>query len=338
MTSVDERAPAPRHISSIGENKFDDLVDLAALIPRLPREPVRLRRRFWVLLGVIALGLALDLRIALRRERALVPAATMAKARAMVLEERRPGNLVVHSPLLTMTELAPLGDLPAKPDLPPRDMRRTRRMLVIDLAASPMFGLGRESRREALGDGVVLRVFEPPGGQPLTMFDFVADIDRVELRIERPRGTVTSQCTAPRTEGGRSCPNEADWLYLAPRMLMIENKNVECVWAHPTTGGDLVFTLPPMPEAGAGRRLMLEIASGMTDDAVRQTPDGASVRTDVEQAGRIKGGVTLVNRIGWSRTEIAIDPNVPVALRVSTPRDGRRHHCLTARVVEAEAK
>ena len=67
-----------------------------------------------------------------------------------------------------------------------------------------------------------------------------------------------------------------------------------------------VLSVGPMPEPAAGRRLSLELYSGLNDDAVRQTPDGASVRTDVEQDGKIKGGVTLVNRIGWAKTEVAI--------------------------------
>ena len=314
-------------------------LDLAALLPKLPREPVRLRGRMWLMLLALVVAVGLDLRVALRPERPRISADTMARARAEILAQRKPGNLVVHSPLLTLAELAPLGDLAARPDVPSPELRRARRVWVIDLAERPMFlGLRRPSMTQDLGEGLVLRVFEPAGGQPTTLFDLVSDVDRTDLRIERPRGKVSSRCTEPRPEGGRSCPGEADWLYLAARTLTIEGKNAACVWAHPTTGGDLVFTIPAMPEPSAGQRLVLEVASAMTDEAVSLTPDGASVRTDIEQGGRIKGGVTLVNRVGWARTELTLDPGVPTDLRVSTPRDGRRHHCLTARVYEGGLK
>ncbi len=332
-SSISEPPPPPP------DSGLFPTIDLAALIPTLPREPVRLRRRMWVLIAALLVAMGLDLRVTFRDDRATASAATMAKARELVLAEKKPGNLVVHSPLFTMGELAGLGDLAAKPDVPSPELRRTRRVYVIDVAADPMFfGLRTASRRIEVGEGVVIRVFEPAGGQPTTLFDLVSDVDRTELRIERPRGKVTSRCTAPRSEGGRSCPAEADWLYLSRRTLTIEGKNAECIWAHPTTGGDLVFTIPPMPEASQGQRLVLEVASAMTDEAVRLTPDGASVRTDIEQSGRIKGGVTLVNRTGWARTEVTLEPNVPVELRVSTPRDGRRHHCLTARIYEGSSR
>ena len=321
------------------ESSLFPTLDLAALLPKLPREPVRLRGRMWLMLLALVVAVGLDLRVALRPERPSISAATMARARAEILAQRKPGNLVVHSPLLTLAELAPLGDLAARPDVPSPELRRARRVWVIDLAERPMFlGLRRASMTQDLGEGLVLRVFEPAGGQPTTLFDLVSDVDRTELRIERPRGKVSSRCTEPRPEGGRSCPGEADWLYLAARTLTIEGKNAACVWAHPTTGGDLVFTIPAMPEPSAGQRLVLEVASAMTDEAVSLTPDGASVRTDIEQGGRIKGGVTLVNRVGWARTELTLDPGVPTDLRVSTPRDGRRHHCLTARVYEGGLK
>ncbi len=292
------------------------------------------RPRLLVMLGAVILALSADLIVSLRGDRALVSAATMASAKAKVQSLRTSGNVVVHSPLFSVSELSGLGELDAKPDLPGKDVLKSRRILLIDLAEAPMYGFGREAERHEIAEGVVLRIFEPSSEQPLTLFDIVGDLDRVELRIERPRGTVSSRCTARRAEGGRSCPGEAEWLYLAPRSLTIEGKNVSCVWAHPTTGGDVIMTLPPLPEPAEGRRLLLELSSGLTDDAVRQTPDGASVRTDVEQDGKIRGGVTLVNRIGWAKTEVPLEPKKPTDLRISTASDGRRHHCLMGRVIE----
>lgn len=292
------------------------------------------RPRLVLMLVAVILALIADLIVSLRGDRALVSAATMSAAKSKVQGLRTSGNVVVHSPLFSVSELSALGDLDAKPDLPAKDLLRSRRILLIDLEEAPMYGFGREAERHEIGEGVVLRVFEPSSEQPLTLFDLVGDLDRVELRIERPRGNVSSRCTARRAEGGRACPGEADWLYLAPRSLVIEGKNASCVWAHPTTGGDVIMTLPPLPEPAEGRRLLLELSSGLTDDAVRQTPDGASVRTDVEQDGKIRGGVTLVNRIGWAKTEVPLEPKKPTDLRISTPSDGRRHHCLMGRVIE----
>jgi hypothetical protein len=311
--------------------------------PRRPERPLGERVRnvsapTAVALVAALVALALDLRVALRAERPIVPREVMARARQAVDAEKKAGTLVVHSPLLGVEELAGLGDLAARPDLPSAELRGSRRILVVDLAAAPMRGFGDEARVVEVGEGVVLRVFEPPGGQPQTLYDLVADVSRTEMRVERPRGTITSRCTAPRAEGGRACPGEPDWLYLAPRQLVIEGKNVTCVWAHPTTGGDLVHTIPAPSEPLAGHQLVLELESGMTDEAVRTTPDGATVRTDVEQGGRIKGALTLVNRVGWARTQVPVDAGRPIELRVSTPRDGRRHHCLAGRVLEVELK
>lgn len=289
----------------------------------------------WLL--ILALAVVLDLRIALRGDRPLVPATTMAEAKTLVLARKKPGDLVVHSPLFSVTELAALGSLPARPDLPPPEVRATRRILVIDLESYPLSGLGSPSETRALGDGVELRIYEPQGDQPVTLFDLHDDVERAEQRIERPRGNVTSRCTAPRAEGGRACPGEAEWLYLAPRQLVIDGGNTSCIWAHPTTGGDIVITIPSQPEPPPGRRLELLLQAGLTDDAVKQTPDGADVRTDVEQGGRVIGGVTVANRVGWFKASVPIAPGKPVELRVSTPRDGRRHHCVAARVVEVAA-
>ncbi|MFO0729270.1 MAG: hypothetical protein U1E65_36155 [Myxococcota bacterium] len=294
----------------------------------------RPRPELLLMLALVFVALFADAVVAFRGDRRPIAKETMIAARAKIIAERQPGNLVVHSPLFSIAELSGLGDLDARPDLPPLDVRKSRRILVLDIDAAPMWGFGQEEKRFDIGEGVVLRTFLPSSEQPVTLFDLVGDVDRLEMRVERPRGNVSSRCTGPRSEGGRSCPGEADWLYVARRALTVEGKNVQCIWAHPTTGGDIILTLPPMPEPAAGRRLSLELYSGLNDDAVRQTPDGASVRTDVEQDGKIKGGVTLVNRIGWAKTEVAIDPGKQTDLRVSTPQDGRRHHCLMGRVIE----
>lgn len=291
-----------------------------------------------VLLALIGVALLLDARVGFRGDRDEIPLAAMERARAEVLSRKKPGDLVVFSPIFSMREIAGLGDLPARPDLPAPEVRSSRRVLVIDYAPYPMYGFGRPAEVLSIADDLELRIFEPTGDRALVLFDLYSDWERASQRIERPRGTVTSQCNGQRGEGGRSCPGEPEWLYLAQRQLVIEGKNTPCIWNHPTNGGDVIITLPAMPEPPAGRRLELVLSGGMTDDAVNQTSDGAEVRTDVEQQGRKIGEIVAPNKIGWMRAQIAIEPGKPVDLRTSTPRDGRRHYCLNAQITEVAGR
>ena len=64
-------------------------------------------------------------------------------------------------------------------------------------------------------------------------------------------------------------------------------------------------------------------------------PGGAPVTTDILQGGLQKGKVTVPNRIGWYEAKVEIAPDAPIELRITTPRDGRRHHCINAKVVES---
>lgn len=288
----------------------------------------------WVFVAFLAFALIVDAVVAFRGERAAIPAEDMARARAEVLSRKKSGDLIVHSPLFSMRELAALGDLPAKPDLPVREVRETRRILVIDYAPHPMFGFGSAKETIPIGRDLELRIFEPTREGNLILFDLYSDLERAEQRIERPRGNVTSRCTAARSEGGRSCPGEAEWLYLAQRQLTIEGKSMNCVWSHPTNGGEIVVTLPAFPEPPADRKLMLEVSGAMTDDAVNQTADGAPVKTEIEQDGRTIGSLTAPNRVGWTRAQVAISPGKTVDLRTTTLKDGRRHYCINALVSE----
>lgn len=297
---------------------------------------MRLRVGTAVALIAIATCLALDLRVAARGDPDPVPADVMARARELIAAELRPGDLVVHSPLLSITELAPLGDLRASPALPGPELRASRRILVLDVRDQPMHGFGEPDALQDISERLVLAIHEPQGGARVVLFDLHDDLSRARMRIERPAGHVTSSCTAPRAEGGFSCPGEAEWLYLARRGLDISGRNQTCVWAHPTTGGVIVIEIPAQPAPAAGRRLRLSVSAGMTDDAVRNTPDGAVVETAILQGGVEKDRVVAPNRIGWTSKELVIEPDRPVELRITTPRDGRRHHCVNARVEEIE--
>jgi hypothetical protein len=285
-------------------------------------------------LAASALALALDLRVAIRGNPAPSTSEALTRAREWVRAHAQPGDLLVHSPLFSLRELKGLGDLAAKPDLPLPELRANRRVVVIDRDRQPMGGLGRPALVEEIGDGVEIRIYAPVGSAQGLRFDLATAVDRAEMTVERPSGTVVARCDAKRAEGGLACPGQPEWLYLAPRVLTIEGKNATCVWAHPTNGGVIGIEIPGQAPAGPGHKLMLSLAGALTDDAAAGTPDGAPVRTEILQDGAIKGAIEVPNRIGWVRANVEIAPDRSVQLRVTTPRDGRRHHCLNAQIEE----
>ncbi len=293
------------------------------------------------LLALAGAGALLDARVALRGNPPLVSAEAMGRARDAIEAERRPGDLVVHSPLLSVTELAPLGAMVASPALPSPELRASRRVLLLDVLDAPMGGFGRPSHEaviESAGRGLALRVYEPEGGAAVTHFDLVTDLGRARMRVERPAGTPRSSCTTPRAEGGFSCPGEPEWLYLARRELRIGGRNTPCAWAHPTTGGAIVIELPAAPTPPPGRRLELVVRGGLVDEAVTGTPDGAAVDTELRQSGRRLSVLTTPNALGWVERRQPIEGGRPVELSVTTVRDGRRHFCLDARIEEVDGE
>lgn len=286
----------------------------------------------------VVLAAALDLRVALRGNGDPLSAEAMREARAVVQRAAKPGDLVVHSPLFRMSELKELGDLSATPSVPSPKLRETRRIVAIDRTDYPIGGLGTPSSVVpiAASDGrIEVRIYEPKGDVDVPLYSLKDAILATTMRVER--GAHTSPCTAPRGEGGYACPGEPEWLYVARRTLHIEGEDVDCVWAHPTTNpspGVIVLTIPAQPVSPEGRRLVLEVAGAFNDDAVKQTADGASVRTDIVQGGASRGTLTVPNRIGWQRVRVNVEANQPIELKVSAASDGRRHHCLNAELVE----
>lgn len=286
--------------------------------------------------ALVLIASALDLSVALRPGLAPVPVAAIAAAKVELEARHRPGTLIVHSPLLGVSEVSALGAIAARPDLPAAPIRARRRVLLLDRSEVPMGGFGVPSEVVALQAGLAIKVFEPEdraGGQ-LSLFDLADGLGPTTLSIERPVGQVVSRCSTPRAEGGFSCPGQADWLYAAPRELRIDGADARCVWAHPTTGGAVVLEIPPPPQPTSGHRLEVEVASALTDDAVRMTGDGATVRTRVVQAAKSLGQLVRDNRIGWKRARYSVAAGQPIRLEVTAARDGRRHHCLDARVWE----
>jgi hypothetical protein len=304
----------------------------------LPGRIGRLSGASWALVLALCAAALLDLRVAVRGDPSPVGAETLGRAREHLLRAMQPGDLVVHSPLFGMRELAGLADLAAKPDLPTPEARRNRRVWVIDRADTPLSGLGKAAEVVPIEGSVVLLRYDAPPAGALEggRFELVDRLDRVEMRVERPMGTVTSRCRAPRSDGGRACPGEPEWLYIAPRALTIDRKSATCVWAHPTTGGAIVFELPGPPLPAPKKRLRLDVHAALTDDAASGTPDGAPVTTEIMQGGAALGAVTVQNRIGWFNASIFVAPEKPIELRVTTARDGRRHHCLNAEISEVD--
>lgn len=283
-----------------------------------------------LVLLVVAMGL--DLRVALRGEPSPVPAEEMSELVDAVNAARKPGDVVVHSPLFRVSELAALGDMSAKPDRPPEDVQKARRVLVMDLRDQRMGGfIGRLENVVAVGSRLELRTYEPEGGVEPLLFDLFEQYRSAKMWIERPPGKKSSTCDRPRPEGGFSCPGEPDWLYLAPRSLRVAGASADCVWAHPTTGGLVVLELPVegVPE---GRRLSLTLEGALDDSAVGG--DGVPVENAVWQGDRELGRVVVPNRSGWFRGTFELSPGQPVQVRISAAHDGRRHHCLRAKIQE----
>lgn len=283
---------------------------------------------------MVLVAAGLDFWVALRGNSPEVEPEMMAAARREILARRAQGDRIVHSPLFSMRELQGLGDLESSPDLPEASVRASRRMLVLDKMAFPMHGFGVPKETIELEGGLILRIIEPTSHQGVLVFDLYDDIERLVLHIERPPGIVRSRCTTPRPEGGFGCPGEAGWLYAARTTQRIDGRDVRCVWNHPTTNGVVVLALPPQAEPPAGHRLILKLRAALTDEAVRTTPDGADVVTSVFQAGRALGQLVVTNQIGWFEREFVLEAGEPIELRVTTPRDGRRHHVLNAQVFE----
>ena len=275
---------------------------------------------------------AADLWVALRPARAPVSIKVMRRAAARIEAVKAPGDLIVHSPLLTVAELAPLGRLDARPDRPKAILRGRRRVLVLDLAASPMFGFGQPSDVEAVGEGLVLRTYPPTGDASGALWALSTALTPSTMQVER--GAQVRPCQTSRADGGYSCAGEPDWLYAAVRVLRVGRQDRECVWAHPTTNGAIVFKVPAAPAPAPGQKLALQVQAGLVDEAVTNTPDGAPVFTDVIQGGKTLGRLTVNNRIGWFRSSFDLAPGREATLRITTPRDGRRHHCLRAQIVE----
>ncbi len=287
--------------------------------------------------AVVSIAALADLWVTLRPGLKPIPADAMQAARTKVLEQQRPGDRVVHSPLFTVRELAPLGDLRATPDKPPADVMSSRRILLIDREDAPMGGFATPSETIDLPGALTLKIFAPSGDGTASLYALLVQFDANTLHIERPRGRVASRCTQPRAEGGYACPGQPEWLYVARRDLTIDGKSRACLWAHPTNDGAVVFTIPAQPAAPPGRALALTVGAGLADDAVNGTPDGAPVQVDVEQNGRV-GQVRVPNRVGWYETTATIAGGAAAQIVITTARDGRRHLCIDATIEEVRVQ
>jgi hypothetical protein len=286
-------------------------------------------------LAVVAIAAAIDLWVALRPDLSPISDEVMQLARTRIDQEKQAGDLIVHSPLFSVEELAGLGDLQARPDRPIDALMKSRRVLVLDRTDERMYLPGDPVQVIELDRPLELRVYAPSENASVAMFELYDMLTERSMRIERG-GRITSHCTQPRSEGGWSCPGEAEWLYAAQRSFRVASADATCVWAHPTTGGTIIFEIPAQAAPPEGRKLELIVSAGMADDAVNGTPGGASVTTEIMQGGLQKGRVVVPNRVGWFETKLEVAAGAPVELRITTPRDGRRHHCINAEIVESQ--
>jgi hypothetical protein len=285
----------------------------------------------------VAICALADLRVALRPEARPIPEDVMRSAVDKLKAASKPGDIVVHSPLLRVEELAALGNLHASPQLPPPEWLNSRRIVLLDRRDQRMHGFGSPTEVIDLpqSNGLLeIDVFEPTGGAEVPLFSLRTGFSSSTMRVERQERVT--RCDAPRTDGGFGCPGEPEWLYIQAKSQVVDGQDTPCTWAHPTNGGTIVFEIPALPAPRAGRRLVVSLSGALSDDAVRNTGDGANVRTDVVQSGQTKGTVVVPNRIGWQRGSFNVEPGLPIELRVTTPRDGRRHHCVNAEVLEID--
>lgn len=276
----------------------------------------------------------MDAYVALRPNSSKAAPTTIQSALTLIKNHQKPGDIVVHSPLLSPSELGYLGDLDASPALPAARVRHSRRIVVLDHVSAEMYGFGTPSEIHPVDDGsqLVVKIYEPDQTKVGAVFDLYTDITAVQMSVERPAGRTVSKCTSKRAAGGRSCPGQPDWLYLDRRQLVIGSQTRECVWAHPTNNGVIVLTIPPLSGPAGEKSLKLVVKSGLTDDAVRTTSDGANVVTEIRQQEKVLSKLVAPNRVGLVEKSVKISTGSAVQLRVTSPKDGRRHHCIMASV------
>jgi len=286
-------------------------------------------------LAAFAISSAAELWVAVRPPLARVDVEHVRAAADSVRRERARGEVVVHSPLFSPEALRGLGDLAARPDLPPPRFRRGR-IWLIDRAGHAMFVPdATKTERARFGE---VRVWTAhvaaPEDESDARFDLYRDLGPGLMRVERPPGRVISVCARPRAAGGYGCPGQPEWVYASRYRQTIDGKSRACVWAHPIADATVVFELPAIPEPPQGT-LQLHVGAGLSDEAVK-TPGGASVRTKIRQEGTPMRTLVVPNRRGWYELDVAVKPNRPIRLLIDTEDDGVRHHCIEASVSVVE--
>jgi hypothetical protein len=290
------------------------------------------------LAALVAIAAFADLRVALRPEPSRIPDEVMHRAVDRLKSAAKPGDVIVHSPLFRVEELAALGTMHASPHLPPPEWIKSRRVLVLDRRDQRMHGFGSPSEVLEVPESsglLEIDVYVPAGGVDVVLFQLRGAISPSTMDVIR--GTNAVHCTVPRPDGGFACPGEPEWLYVQAKSQVVEGQDTPCIWAHPTNNGIIMLQIPAQPAPQPGRRLVLSVSAALSDDAVRMTGDGAPVRTDVVENGQTMGTLVVPNQMGWQRATVNVDPGQPIELRVTTLRDGRRHHCLNAEIIEIDA-
>lgn len=121
---------------------------------------------------------------------------------------------------------------------------------------------------------------------------------------------------------GLRCPG-GPWMRLQTGEHEVERKGRRCVFLHPPREGALRLVLPAMP----GRRVVVGV--GFASSVAALDPEGAPVELALLVDGRARGSIEL--RPGderWHRVELDLPAGEgPLELRLSSPRDARRHLC-----------
>ena len=278
---------------------------------------------------IVVMAAMVDIWVGGRPEPRSIPSEAMVKAVDQLKSLHRPGTLVVHSPLFTISELEALKSLAAGPALPSASEFKARRILLLDRADAPMRGFPKETESIDLGSLLVIRVFEPSwqDGQ-IVMYDLMDAFDASTLVIKDQKGDIVSRCTTNRSPSGYMCPGQPGWLYIAKENLVIGGESRLCVWAHPKSDKKVAFNLPAISQPQEGARLELSLFGGLADSAVSSESHGAAVMTRVIQEDVVRGSLMVRNQKGMQKQVMDIAAGQPTEIEVTTRNDSRRHHCI----------
>lgn len=248
--------------------------------------------------------------------------AALAAALAAV---RHPGEPVFAAPQWAQRPRAfvqGLSDLdPAT--LGPEDVGAARMIHVIATPDAPRSDAA--ATLTALTGKEWLRAGEPRAYGRLILQSFTVALPRPAFQLTTGLAVVagfTDEGPCRFEEDALRCPG-GPWMRFEVGEHEVERKGRRCLFLHPPREGALRLLLPALP----GRRVV--IGAGFASSVAALDPDGAPVELALLVDGRARGSIEL--RPGderWHRVELALPfGEGPLELRLSSPRDARRHVC-----------